>query len=250
MKEYLSGYMYALTDTGKIRKQNEDSCDCMMNAFGELLLIVADGMGGANKGDYASKVIVKKLADEFENKEKEFKKFEQAQKWLYKVINAANRTVYSKAHKDKDYLGAGSTLTVALISQSILLLAQVGDSRLYRIKDKKLEQLSVDQTYVQYLIRNKKLEPKKASSHPDRHKLTNALGIRYNANVEFSHFEYHDETLLLCSDGLYNNIPERDIESILRSKESAERKCYQLIAFANANGGSDNITTVIWESNR
>ena len=131
------------------------------------------------------------------------------------------------------------------------MVAQVGDSRLYLInQDNKLEQVTTDQSYVQYLVATKKITMSEASTHPDRHKLTNAIGIKYTALVDFKNYEYHGERILLCSDGLYNNVPFYDLQSILKSKESPERKCYQLIAFGNSNGGSDNMAVVIWEANR
>ena len=86
------------------------------------------------------------------------------------------------------------------------------------------------------------------STHPERHKLTNAIGIRGEALVDLKTYQYKGETLLLCSDGLYNNVPFYDLQSILRGNETPERKCYQLIAFGNSNGGSDNMAAVVWEN--
>ena len=248
-KYYISGDFYALTDIGKVREANEDFADKRINSYGNILLVVADGMGGVNKGDYASNMLGKHLCSTFVFHNKEFKRPAQATKWLYNTINEANRQLFKKQNEDPNFKGMGTTLTAALLFDKYCVIAQVGDSRLYRINlEGELEQMTVDQTYVNYLSNNRKIQESEIKTHPERHKLTNAIGVRQNANVDFSFFEYKGEKLLLCSDGLYNNVPYNDIQSILRGNESPERKCLQLIAFGNANGGSDNMAVVIWEN--
>lgn len=250
MENFLSGRFYTITNIGKVRKTNEDFADAALNPFGQLMIVVADGMGGQNCGDFASQTIGKGLIKEFKEYEKPFTKNKQVSKWLYKIINKYNRIIYKKAHEDVNFSGAGTTLTVAILYMDKLFYAQVGDSRLYIInKNDKLEQLTVDQTYVQYLVNCKKITASEASTHPDRHKLTNAIGVKFNALVDINEVDYHHEKILVCSDGLYNNVPFYDMQSILKSKESPDRKCMQLIAFGNANGGSDNMAVVIWEAN-
>lgn len=251
MKTYLSGEFYAMTDIGKVRTVNEDFAGKRINSYGNVLLVVADGMGGANKGDYASSTLGKTLLIEFINSGKEFKRPAQATRWLYRIINDVNDVLFKKAESDGSYKGMGTTLTAALLFKNFCVIAQVGDSRLYSLnKENNIVQMTEDQTLVHYLQTSKKITAEEINTHPDRHKLTNAIGIRKNANVDFSFFKYDGETLLLCSDGLYNNVPLNDIKSILRGNESAERKCLQLISFGNANGGSDNMAVVIWENNK
>ena len=250
MADFISGSFYFLTDVGKVRTTNEDYADARANAFGQLILVVADGMGGQNKGDYASNTLGKGIIKDFVEFSKPFTNSKQASKWLYKTINKYNRQIYNHAHKYTDYIGSGTTLTVAMLFSGKLLLAQVGDSRAYWINDNnQLEQLTTDQTYVQYLIATRKITASEASSHPDRHKLTNAIGVKYNALVDFKEYPYNHQRILVCSDGLYNNVPYYDLQSILKSKETPERKCLQLVAFGNSNGGSDNMAVVIWEAN-
>ena len=247
MGQYLTGSFFAITDIGKVRSNNEDFADKRINAFGNVLLLVCDGMGGANKGDYASSYIGKYLCKAFASMEDEFKSEKQFEKWLYKNINEANKHIYEKSISSEEFKGMGTTLSVAIIMKNKLITAQVGDSRIYRLVDKKLEQLSVDQTYVEHLKNQKEISQSDIASHPDRHKLTNAIGVRKVALVDLKSFDYGNETLFLCSDGLYNNVSHSDIASVLKSKDSVERKGKQLIAFGNANGGSDNMALVIWE---
>ena len=247
----LAGRFFSKTDIGKVRKDNEDFADARINAYGQIILIVADGMGGRNKGDYASKTMGEGLIKDFLDFEKPLLKPDALSKWLNKSISKYNREIYKKAHSDVTFEGMGTTLTVVIIGGEFIVTAQVGDSRLYRLDlNSRMEQLTIDQTYVNYLKNNKKLTESEISTHPERHKLTNAIGVRYNSLVDLKTFEYHGETLLLCSDGLYNNVPFYDMQSILKSNESPERKCYQLIAFGNSNGGSDNMAAVVWETNK
>lgn len=249
MGKYVSGSFYSLTDKGMVREANEDSAITKINAYGDVVLAVADGMGGRNKGDYASNYLCSLIGKEFSKLDKKFKNSKAASKWLYKVINKANRDIYSKANKDPLFAKMGTTLSLIFISNNFLILAQVGDSRVYSIKDNKLVQLSIDQSYVQYLEHSKIINKEQAKSHPERHKITNAIGIRYNCNVDFLSFEYEGQKLMLCSDGVYNNVSETDILSILKSSDTPERKCRQIINFGNANGGSDNMACIIWEAN-
>ena len=246
--DYLTGNFYHLVDKGKVRATNEDSAISVVNCYGNVLLAVADGMGGANKGEYASEKLLKHIEEEFIGLEKELQKPKQLMDWLYKVINAANHKIYNKAKENKEYEGMGTTLSLCLIVKNILITAQVGDSRIYLIKDKKLEQISVDQTYATYLVHDKKIDPAQARVHKNRHMLTNAIGTKKDASVDIQSYDYNKESILLCSDGLYNNVPPLVMESILRGNDTPERKCNQLIAFGNNNGGSDNMAVVIWES--
>ena len=246
--EYLTGNYFSLVDKGMVRKSNDDHAATALNAFGNVLLIVADGMGGAAKGEFASKTACKSIVSDFQNLEKELTNPKAIGKWLNKVISKANTKIYNKSEKNVEYKGMGTTLSLVMIVKNILVTAQVGDSRVYLLKDNKLTQISVDQTYAQYLVNEKKISYEEAMTHKDRHVLTNALGTKKKTNIDIQSFEYNREKILLCSDGLYNNVPPTVIESILKGNDSLDRKCFQLINYGNANGGSDNMAVVIWES--
>lgn len=248
MSQYLSGNYFCLSDKGKVRAINEDYVDAAINPWGNVLLVVADGMGGENKGEYASSTLVKVIIESFLSLDKEFKKPSAVKKWIYKAIKEANDKIYRKAQKEEEYRGMGTTLSMCLIIKDTLYTAQIGDSRIYLLRDNKLEQISVDQTYINYLINTKKVDPSVANTHPDRHKLTNAAGTKAIVNVEISEYKYSNERILICTDGLYNNVPLKDMTSIVKGNDSLDKKCMQLIAFGNANGGSDNMALIIWES--
>ncbi len=248
MSQYLSGNYYCLTDKGKVRKINEDYASALINPFGNVLMVVADGMGGANKGEVASSNLVKHITNSFISLEKEFKNEKAMYKWVYKVVKEANSKIYLKANSDEKFKGMGTTLSLVLLVKDKLLTAQVGDSRVYLLVDNKLTQITEDQTYVNFLIKSKGMPKEIANTHPKRHELTNAIGTKSSLNVDINIREYHKERILICSDGLYNNVPENDLASIIRGNDSLDKKANQLIAFGNFNGGSDNMALILWES--
>ena len=248
MSQYLSGDYFCLTDKGKVRKVNEDFASALINPFGNVLLVVADGMGGANKGEVASSNLVNHITHSFVSLEKEFKNEKAMEKWIYKVIKEANSKIYLKSTSDEKFKGMGTTLSLVLIVKDKMLTAQIGDSRVYLLINNKLEQITVDQTYVNYLIKVKGQDPDIAYTHPKRHELTNALGTKARVNVDINVREYHGERILVCSDGLYNNVPLNDMTSIVKGNDSLDKKANQLIAFGNFNGGSDNMALILWES--
>ena len=204
---YLSGRFSYKTDIGRIRLSNEDQAAAMINASGNVLLVVCDGMGGANK------------------------------------------SIYEQSQSNKSYHGMGTTITLLLIIKDTAILGHVGDSRCYFLRNRReFTQMSEDQTYVGYLLRTGQINQEEALTHPKRHVLMNALGVYPSASVDVKSFPYMGETVLLCSDGLYNNVPTNDIASVLKGEDTVEQKVDELIAIGNKNGGSDNIAVVIWEA--
>ena len=248
MSQYLSGQYFCLTDKGKVRTSNEDFAKAAINAYGNVLLAVADGMGGANRGEYASSTLVKHIIKSFLSLDKEFKSPRSMTRWINSAIKEANKIILAKGEKNLSYKGAGTTLSLCLIVKDQLLTAQVGDSRIYSFDGKKLNQISVDQTYVNYLKHVKKISDEEVATRPDRHKLTNAVGTKKTVNIDINVIPYHKEKLLLCSDGLYNNVSHTDLTSIVKGNDSLDKKCNQLIAFGNAGGGTDNMAVILWEA--
>ena len=248
-KVYVSGRFAYRTDIGKVRLSNEDQALAMINAKGNVLLLVCDGMGGQNKGDYASNIAMQTIAEEFQKLSKFLNRY-HAVMWLNRVIQKANSDIYSQANKNPTYEGMGTTLTIVLLVHDYMLVGQIGDSRLYLNSQHGFSQISDDQTYVAYLYRTGQISKEEMKTHPRRHVLMNALGNYPAVNVDCKFLKYQNETLLLCSDGLYNNVSDTDIESIIKGNDSTEQKVNELIALANANGGSDNIAIVLWEGNK
>ena len=248
MKKYLTGRFSYKTDIGKVRVSNEDQAIALTNASGNVLLLVCDGMGGQNKGDLASSLALNTIVSSFKDR-KGFLNTYFARLWVSSAIKEANRCIYEQSQNNPSYHGMGTTITLLLIIKDIAILGHVGDSRCYFLKNHHdLVQMSEDQTYVAYLLRTQQITPEEALTHPKRHVLMNALGIYPSASVDIKTFPYLNEEVLLCSDGLYNNVPLEDILSVVKGNDSVEQKVNELIAIGNKNGGSDNIAVVLWEA--
>lgn len=248
MKKYLTGRFFYRTDVGKVRLNNEDQAMALTNASGNVLLIVCDGMGGQNKGDLASSLAINTVVSSFKNR-KGFLNSYFARLWVGKVIREANKSIYEQSQSNPNYQGMGTTITLLLIIKDVAIMGHVGDSRCYFLKSHHdLVQMSEDQTYVGYLLRTGQITPEEALTHPKRHVLMNALGVYPSASVDIRVFPYLNEEVLLCSDGLYNNVPVEDIAAIVKGSDSVDEKVNELIAIGNKNGGSDNIAVVLWEA--
>ena len=248
MKKYLTGRFSYRTDIGKVRLTNEDQAIALTNASGNVLMIVCDGMGGQNKGDLASSLAVHTIVSSFKS-HKGFNSAYFARLWVNKALKEANRSIYEQSQSNINYRGMGTTATVLLLVKDIAILGHVGDSRCYFLKNHHdLVQMSEDQTYVEYLVRTGQITPEQALTHPKRHVLMNAIGVYPSASVESKTFPYLGEIVMLCSDGLYNNVPLEDIASVLKGNDAVEQKVNELIAIGNKNGGSDNIAVVLWEA--
>lgn len=249
MKKYLSGNFAFNTHVGRVRLTNEDRSIALTNSKGDVLLLVCDGMGGQSKGDLASTIAVQTLQDEFEKHKGSFLNKLFAKIWLKNAIKKANSAIFDESARNEEYHGMGTTITAVLIVKTFIVIGQAGDSRAYILKDNKLLQISEDQTYVAYLYRTGQITKEEMTTHSKRHVLMNAVGIYPSLNVDITSLNYNNEAILLCSDGLYNNVSHSDIENIMKNTDSVNHKVNQLIQISNANGGSDNIAVVVWEAN-
>src|SRR5947208_5668511 len=225
----------SLTDVGRQRQGNEDSF-----LEQEPLFAVADGMGGARAGEVASKVAVEKLgrATDFDG---------SPEQHLAEVTKEANREIYRMAQNDSALAGMGTTLTAALVTGREVAIGHVGDSRVYRYRDGELERLTQDHSLVEEFVRQGKLTPEEAENHPQRSIITRALGPEPEVEVEtYTHAGRDGDVYLLCSDGLTGMVPEPRIAEILGEADSLAAAVHRLAEEANANGGKDNITAVLF----
>ena len=242
------GHFASRTDIGKVRVSNEDQAYVLTNYYGEVLMVVCDGMGGQNKGDYASKMALDTLVEAFQRKPK-MPAF-LSRMWLRRAFKKANATIFDEAERNPVYHDMGTTCVALLIQGKRMIIANAGDSRAYAYSESGLSRLTQDQTYVDYLYRSGQIQEREKSSSPDRHVLMNALGIFPSCSLDLMVKPYNGETIMLCSDGLYNNVSEPEIRALLATDERADQKVASLIAEANANGGSDNIGIALWEAVR
>ncbi len=242
------GHFASRVDIGRVRVSNEDQAYVITNFAGDVLMVVCDGMGGQNKGDYASKMALDCLVESFQKKRKMPAILSKI--WLRRAFKRANSIIFAEADRNPAYHDMGTTCVAVLIQRGKMIIGNAGDSRAYAYDERGLVRLTEDQTYVDYLYRSGQIQEREKSSSPDRHVLMNALGIFPSCSLDLSVRPYCGETILLCSDGLYNNISEPEIRAVLSTDERPDQKVASLIAEANANGGSDNIGIALWEAEK
>ncbi len=242
------GVYASKTDRGRVRKTNEDQAHVAISANDEVFLIVCDGVGGAARGELASKMAVDSLLASFQKKKSHrFAFFDRI--FFHRALKEANSLIYETARKNESNCGnMSTTLVCALISRNRLLIASLGDSRAYWVKEGKLLQLTEDETYVHALVKAGKISEQEAAVHPDRHVIMNALGIYPSISFSFLKRKYSGEPILLCSDGLYTQVSEETIEAILLTNQRVDQKVGSLIMEANSAGGSDNCAIAYWEA--
>jgi protein phosphatase len=227
----------ARTDTGRRRRRNEDAFVCEPPLFA-----IADGMGGAQAGEVASRLAAESLR---EREHGELSALEQT----VELIREANRRVYAYSSENASARGMGTTMTVALVDGNRVTIGHVGDSRAYLLRDEQLTQLTQDHSLVAELVRSGRLTPEDAESHPRRSVITRALGTDSEVEVDVFSLQARDGDLyLLCSDGLTSMVADVEIERILASaRADLDDAAKKLIEAANSAGGEDNITVVVFE---
>jgi serine/threonine protein phosphatase PrpC len=223
------------TDTGRQRHANEDSYFARSPLFA-----VADGMGGAQAGEVASRI----AAGAFERRG-QVSADEPAEGQLEQIAQAANREIHQLAQKDSARAGMGTTLTAALFRDDEVALGHVGDSRAYVLRGGQLKRLTKDHSLVEELRRQGRLTEEEAEEHPQRSIITRALGPEPNVNVDTMTFPARDgDIFLLCSDGLTTMVSDDEIRQILVESRSLRSAVSKLVEAANRGGGRDNITAV------
>lgn len=248
---------FGKSDTGKKRRENQDSFITEQLYENAVLCLVCDGMGGANGGSIASsmacreftKHVKKKLSDIKQQDQVRFDdKNPEAEKLLKRAVTLTNTAVFKKALKEKELEGMGTTLVSALIIDGKLYITNIGDSRLYLVNKDEIKRLTRDHSYVQTLVDLGQLTPEEAEKNPHKNIITRAIGTQKKVEPDlfFKDLSEGDvEYILMCSDGLTNFVEEKEIHGIIKESESLESACNILIDKANENGGGDNITAVL-----
>lgn len=235
---------YSITDIGKRRSSNQDFVYASEQQVGNLpnLLIVADGMGGHNAGDLASRCTVEAMVEYIEKAEET-----RPIPLLSMAIHYANDLVVEKARTDRALEGMGTTVVAATIADGYLYVANVGDSRLYLI-DQQIEQITRDHSLVEEMIRIGELQRQDARSHPDRNVITRAIGVNSPVKIDFFDMKLEKgDRILLCSDGLTTMVDDDEILHIVKKCTSPKEAAQRLVTEANKNGGKDNISVVLAE---
>ncbi len=234
---------FSITDIGESRRINQDYVFCEVNAVGNLpnLFIVADGMGGHNAGDYASRFCVEFFSEHIRNSNQTSPVI-----LIEEAIKDVNDKLYEKSKQQIEYEGMGTTFVAATICQNEMYVANIGDSRLYVI-GKEMKQITEDHSLVQAMVKTGELDRDEARVHPNKNIITRALGANETAQPDFFEVELEEgDIVLMCSDGLTNMLDDDTIEKIIRENaDDPKTSAETLVKQANLSGGKDNIAVII-----
>ena len=236
-------HFFAKTDVGKIRSANEDYFLSEKVSANEFIFIVADGMGGHQAGDVASKLASDSFSDFYKNSRKKNMAILES---MEMAIRNANAMVFEKAATDIKKRGMGTTFSAMIVTDMKAYIAHVGDSRIYLIRKNKLKKLTTDHSFVEKLVEEGRISPEEARDHPQKNVLYMSLGARENLAPEIiDALPLEDgDALVMCSDGLSNMVSDEKLSEIVM-ENYPEDAANALVKLANSNGGADNITLQI-----
>jgi len=238
-----------VSDLGNIRTNNEDIGlffrigDEEISRAKGCLMMVADGMGGHNAGEVASRMAADIISHEY------FKLNGSVEKSLARAYELANKNIFEMSVSNRSTKGMGTTCTTLVILDNTIYYAQVGDSRAYLLKSDKISRITEDQTYVQELVKSGEITTAEAATHPKRNILTNAMGTKDYLRVDTGKFALpfeEKDRLMICSDGLYEYLNDNEIARILGGT-SLHNAANEMVEEAKRRGGHDNITVVLAE---
>lgn len=229
------------SDVGKVREVNEDYFGSFTGSYGTLL-IVCDGMGGYKGGETASQLAVETVHNHFDGLPEKFNVAAE----INKALQSANNSITKSASEDSELSEMGSTIVLILIKDGIVNYTNLGDSRIYRIRGEKIEQLTRDHSLVQKMIDSNIISEDEAINHPKKNVITKALGTDKDAEPElYEPFNIQEnDKLILCSDGLTTHVNSNEILNIV-STDSPQDAANRLVLLANERGGTDNITVQV-----
>ena len=239
---------YAKSDKGKVREINQDYYYISDSLDEVQLYMLADGMGGYNGGEIASKLAIQAAKSYIENNFKEINKDKDS---IIQLVGSsmeyANMIVFERSKESEELEGMGTTLEVCLIYNNKAFIGHIGDSRIYRIRKQFIRKLTQDHSYVQKLVKDGTITQEEAIHHPQKNMLTKALGC--NAFVEpdvMVRGFLKDDIIVIGSDGLTNMVSQDEI--LMITKNSIEQAPKELVEIANNRGGYDNITAIVMKN--
>ena len=234
---------FARTDRGMIRQSNQDALYASTGPVGRMpnLFLVADGMGGHLAGDYASSYLIRHMVEEIREASDE-----EESRIMSDTIAAVNREIYRISRENAEYSGMGTTLVAAWVDKDTLYAANIGDSRLYLIRDGHAIQVTKDHSYVEEMVERGRMRRGSAEYERSKNIITRAVGIDSEVSADFFEVALRaGDRFLLCSDGLSNMVSGDEIARISGGREDLGILTEKLVTMANRNGGRDNISVVL-----
>lgn len=234
-------YSY-LTDPGKVRNHNEDSVIIVENKMGEVLLAVADGMGGHRGGEIASSIAISHIGKRFQDTSSVGTK-EDAISFIKEIVSEANVLLYKYTSEHEESVGMGTTIVLSILTKDFLLFGNIGDSSGYVLKNNKLNKITIDHTLVSLLVQSGELTLEEAKDHPKKNVLMKALGATSTIEMDVFDVERDVDGILLCSDGLTNMLDDEQITKVLLDENiTLDERLKKLVTKSNNRGGTDNIS--------
>jgi protein phosphatase len=240
MNEEVNSLVELLTDVGNFRKINEDYVDYYTDET-KRIYIIADGMGGHNAGEIASKLAVENTIS-YINSLPELDDLELS---IREAVLDSNRKIFELSKSRDELNGMGTTLTACLIKGGEMVVAHVGDSRCYIIRDKAISQVTKDHSLVQQLLDEGSITESEADNHPNKNIITRALGTSSTVEVDVTKLDIKGiEKVILCTDGLSNLINEQELYDIVMKSDDC---CAELVELSKSRGAKDNISVIVFE---
>lgn len=235
---------FALTDIGSYRDKNQDAYYAGTNLEGDFLGVVCDGIGGGRAGEVASNKAIEYIEKNFPTSGN-FDNFDEVKEYAVYLVKKASEYVYDLSVTNYDYFGMGTTITGVFISKYGTLTINIGDSRVYGIKKKKIKQLTDDDSLVNEMLKNGEISSEEAKNHPKKHCILKAIGLYASVEPKIevcSGYDYY----IVCSDGVHGFVPDSKMLEVVSNKDdSLEDKCHELLSLSLLAGGYDNITVVL-----
>lgn len=238
--------MGAFSDIGRIRRINEDSFFSYRN---ENLIggMVADGMGGCNAGEVASRMTTMIVKDHIIRKFNPDMEYAELAEMIRRAFIEANSEIYEYSRHHEEAAGMGTTASMAFIFKGKLIVIHVGDSRVYTVNKNTIRQITTDHSLVQELLSRGRISTLDAKNHPQKNMITRAIGTEPSIKVDVSIQDYDGETVCISSDGLTNLVSDEQIMNIINENDDLQQAAEMLVALANKKGGMDNITCLVFD---
>ncbi len=237
---------WGLTDAGNVRQQNEDAFRITNLSEDALLCVVCDGMGGAKSGNVASKLACEVFSEEIKRSFSPAMTADEAERMLRSAATLANISVYEHAQLSDEYRGMGTTLVAALLYGQVTLVLNIGDSRAYHVDPDGIERITTDHSVVELMVRRGELTPEQAKSHPSKNLITRAVGTTPQVYADVFRVKMgKNDSLLLCTDGLSNEMADQEILFEIAHGARKDDCCERLLQIAKDRGAPDNVTSIL-----